>query len=516
MIWPDTLAAAALIRSLHSQRSVELPEEEEDQREQQQQHQQREQDQAQQTTARRRMSRMRYFWWICLCAFLYNFLPFYIFPSLGMLSILCWIAPKNLVLSQLTGGQGLGIGTITLDWTMIQSSFPPLLTPWWVQANVFAGMILFQYLTAASGYFTDVLGAKSYPITSTSLFSADETRYIFSRVMNRENWTLNEQAYKEYGIIRLPISTIMMNFFSFAVLSASVSHAIMHHGSDMRRLYKTGYFAREDVHTRMMRAYPEVPDLWYKILMGVMVLTTLITCQVYDSMPWWATLLVFVVVLVLILPLGIILAMKNQKPPTTVFGSLIAGYILPGHLKATYMFMNDAICLPNQTLTYLTGLKLGHYLKVPPRIMFWTQLIGGGLLGGVVNLATYRVMFAVSSDICSSSDYFCPSINALQLKSTFTWGVFGPKRIFSRGLYDGGYWFIQVGLLVGASLPVLTWYLNKKILPTRYGSYLDLVHWPIILSPGIMMVTTFPYAVANSVFVGFIFMFVLRRYRFEW
>ncbi|KAG0051011.1 hypothetical protein BGZ83_004228, partial [Gryganskiella cystojenkinii] len=524
MVWPETLALAALIRSLHSQKSVELLEAEKEDRakqqlqqgEGQQLGQEGQQQRPHHTEPQNRMSRMRYFWWICMGSFVYNFLPVYIFPTLGTLSILCWIAPNNLVLSQLTGSQGLGIGTVTLDWSLI-SNLMPLLTPWWVQANMMAGMFLIVYLMTTWGYYTDVFGTMSYPLASyIAMYGENGTRYNIGRVMYYQNFTLNEQAYEQYGPVRLPFYAITMYFCSFAVLSATISHAVMYHGSDMRRLFKTGLLGREDVHTRMMRAYPEVPDLWYQILMGIMFIITLVTCQVYDYMPWWASLLAFVLTTVLILPVGIVTALTNQTPFLSTLASYVIGYLQPGHFMTAAVFRSYGANLASQAVIFLSGLKLGHYLKVPPRIMFWTQIVGG-LLGAVVNVATYRWILAVYPDICfdDANLFSCPGFAGLQ-NSAFIWGAIGPKRIFG-GWDVGGYGFIQLGFLAGAALPVLTWYLNKKILPARYGSYLDLVHWPVIMSPGVMMLTVSrPYMIATSLFIGFIFMFVLRRYRFEW
>ncbi|KAG0050155.1 hypothetical protein BGZ83_005075 [Gryganskiella cystojenkinii] len=94
--------------------------------------------------------------------------------------------------------RGLGIGTVTLNWAYI-SDLLPLLTPWWVQANMIAGMFLISYLASGWGYYSDVFEAKSYPILGTSLYSKNGSLYNGSQVVHHENWTLNEQAYEDYG-----------------------------------------------------------------------------------------------------------------------------------------------------------------------------------------------------------------------------------------------------------------------------------------------------------------------------
>lgn len=48
-------------------------------------------------------------------AFCYYFLPGLMFPALTYFTWICWIAPDNVMLNQLTGGvtQGLGMGALT-------------------------------------------------------------------------------------------------------------------------------------------------------------------------------------------------------------------------------------------------------------------------------------------------------------------------------------------------------------------------------------------------------------------
>ncbi|KAF9332998.1 hypothetical protein BGZ91_011475 [Linnemannia elongata] len=101
MIWPSTLVTASLFRSLHASSTATSDD-------------------------NGRTSRMKYFLLVTLGSFIYYWFPGYIFPTIGVLSWICWIAPDNVVLSQLTGSNGLGIGTIgPLPRTMSSPSSPP-------------------------------------------------------------------------------------------------------------------------------------------------------------------------------------------------------------------------------------------------------------------------------------------------------------------------------------------------------------------------------------------------------
>jgi hypothetical protein len=79
-----------------------------------------------------KMSRATFFYIMVFLQFVWYWFPGYIFPLLSYFSIICMIAPKNLVLSQITVANGLGVGAIQLDWNAwISYLDSPLLVPFW-------------------------------------------------------------------------------------------------------------------------------------------------------------------------------------------------------------------------------------------------------------------------------------------------------------------------------------------------------------------------------------------------
>src|SRR5689334_6504707 len=87
MVWPSTLVTASLFRSLHASSTGSSSSDLEN---------------------AGRMSRMKYFLLVTLGSFIYYWFPGFIFPTIGVISWICWINPQNAVLAQLTGSQGLG------------------------------------------------------------------------------------------------------------------------------------------------------------------------------------------------------------------------------------------------------------------------------------------------------------------------------------------------------------------------------------------------------------------------
>ena len=113
MIWPANLVNCALFRTLHNDHSKSSGEETNEE-------------------SRWTMSRLRFFLLASFFQFLWYWFPGYIFPVLSLFSWICMIKPDNVVLSQLTGINGLGIASVELDWNAWVSFLgSPIIVPFW-------------------------------------------------------------------------------------------------------------------------------------------------------------------------------------------------------------------------------------------------------------------------------------------------------------------------------------------------------------------------------------------------
>lgn len=79
---------------------------------------------------------------------------------------------------------------------------------------------------------------------------------------------------------------------------------------------------------------------------------------------------------------------------------LIIGYALPGRPVAMMMFKTWGYITMAQALTFTSDFKLGHYMKIPPRPMFWAQIIAT-IVAGTVQLGVQAWMFTNIPGICS-------------------------------------------------------------------------------------------------------------------
>lgn len=68
-------------------------------------------------------------------------------------------------------------------------------------------------------------------------------------------------------------------------------------------------------------------------------------------------------------------AITNNEITLNVISELVGGFIVPGKALAMNMFKAYGCLTLIQALSFTRDLKLGHYMKIPPRAMFRAQTI---------------------------------------------------------------------------------------------------------------------------------------------
>ena len=115
-----------------------------------------------------------------------------------------------------------------------------------------------------------------------------------------------------------------------------------------------------------------------------------------------------------IIPIGIIEAITSQQVGLNVLTELIIGYVLPGRPIAMMLFKTWGYNTIKQALVFISDLKLGHYMKIPHRPMFWCQIVGT-VVAGTVQLGVQAWMFSNIRDLCSADQrdgFTCPFTTA--------------------------------------------------------------------------------------------------------
>ncbi|KAF8948334.1 hypothetical protein BGZ47_005459 [Haplosporangium gracile] len=514
MIWPSNLVTVALFRTLHESSEdgneddiIDMEHAQGEGEGNEQGHEMKQGSRALRVSGirkKRRMSRFRFFTYVSLGSFFWYWFPNYIFPTLTAFSILCWINPQNVVLSQLTGSNGLGIGTLSFDWATSTSALSPLVTPWWTQVNILVGFVIVAWIIVPIAYYFNLWNSKNFPILTAGLFKEGGMPYDKAMVMT--NNVLDLVKYEEYGPLRMDSFFALTYGIGFTGLTAILSHVALYHGREIRGQWRAAIAMKDyDIHSRMMMKYKEVPQWRYATLFLIS-----LAMSIFCVEKWHYLLVSLAIGFIFALPVGIVQAVTNQQPGLNVITEYVIGYLMPGHPIANVTFKAYGYITNAQALQFTQDLKLGHYMKVPPRIMFWVQVISS-VIAGIINLKTTDWLLRVQPNICTKARYpwTCHNTNTFYSASVI-WGVIGPGRMFGPETQHST---IQWGFVIGAFLPLPVWWLCHRYPRVKW---LKKIHFPVLLAATSNMPPSQAYFYPNGIFLGFIFMWYIWRCHNGW
>eukprot|EP00252_Welwitschia_mirabilis_P012631 TRINITY_DN2789_c0_g3_i2.p1 TRINITY_DN2789_c0_g3~~TRINITY_DN2789_c0_g3_i2.p1 ORF type:complete len:739 (-),score=49.00 TRINITY_DN2789_c0_g3_i2:206-2422(-) len=491
MWWPSNLAQVSLFRALHEKDD----------------------------TRKRRLSRMQFFTIFAIASFAYYTLPGYLFTVLTFFSWVCWVWPHSITAQQISSGlKGLGLGAFSFDWAGISAYHgSPLVTPWSSILNIAVGFVMFIYIIIPICYWKfNVFEARKFPIFSSDFFTETGQTYNTKKILTSD-YRLDPKAYLSYSKLYLsPLFAISLGT-GFARITSIVTHVILYHGRDILNRSRSAMSSiKLDVHARLMKQYKDVPDIWFFVLLiGSMVLGLVVSFVWKEvQLPWWGMVMAYALAWLLTLPLGVIQATTNQAPGYDIIAQYIYGYLYAERPIANLMFKIYGRISSAHALMFLADLKLGHYMKIPPRCMYIVQLLGT-IVSAIVNLSVTWWMLEYVDNICdtdvlpANSDWQCPKYK-VQFDASVIWGLVGPRRLFGRhGLYRNLVWLF----LVGALLPVPFWILTK-LFPKQ--KWLALINIPIISYGFAGMPPATPANIASWIITGLIFNYFVFKYRKEW
>ncbi|MCH96450.1 oligopeptide transporter OPT family protein, partial [Trifolium medium] len=227
----------------------------------------------------------------------------------------------------------------------------------------------------------------------------------------------------------------------FAALTATISHVVLFHGEMILEMWKktTSSLKNQlgDVHTRIMKKnYEQVPEWWFVTILILMFMMALVACEGFGKqlqLPWWGILLSLAIALVFTLPIGVIEATTNIRSGLNVITELVIGYIYPGKPLANVAFKTYGHISMVQALGFLEDLKLGHYMKIPPKSMFIVQLVGT-VVASSVHFGTAWWLLTSIENICDESllpkgsPWTCPGDDVFY-SASIIWGVVGASDI---------------------------------------------------------------------------------------
>ncbi|XP_022927192.1 oligopeptide transporter 3-like isoform X2 [Cucurbita moschata] len=491
MWWPANLAQVSLFRALHEKEDKS-----------------------------KGMTRMKFFLIFMGASFVYYVFPGYLLQILSFFSWVCWVWPRSITAQQIGSSQsGLGLGAFSFDWAGISAYHgSPLVSPWSSILNVGVGFVMFIYIILPVCYWKfNTFDARKFPIFSNQLFTRTGQKYDTTKVLTPK-FDLNVAAYNNYSKLYLSPLFALSIGSGFARFTATLTHVALFHGRDIWKQSREAIKnAKLDIHAKLMQNYKQVPEWWFLILLfGSIVISLLMSIVWKDivQLPWWGMLFAFAMAWIVTLPIGVIQATTNQQPGYDIIAQFIIGYILPGKPIANLLFKIYGRISTVHALSFLSDLKLGHYMKIPPRCMYTAQLVGT-CVAGTINLAVAWWMLDNIENICDTealqpdSPWTCPKYR-VTFDASVIWGLIGPRRLFGPGgLYRNLVWLF----LIGAVLPIPIWALSKAF-PEK--KWIALINIPVISYGFAGMPPATPTNIASWLITGTIFNYFVFRYHKRW
>ncbi|KAF9196377.1 hypothetical protein BGZ49_002836, partial [Haplosporangium sp. Z 27] len=284
-------------------------------------------------------SYMTYFWVIASCCFVYEFIPQLLAPMFVYFDWLCWINPFNrtfwALFSSYSGG---GILSIAFDWTTIGGN--SLYYPFYSQMNYYLGAIAYYWILFPIIWMTNTLKIRNYSTPLTShLYYENGTRFNVVPLLEAD-YSLNNTMYEEGGpAVMTPMYAIAF-MWGFISLAGCVTHIICFNGAEILKIWRSVINEKEeDIHSKMMKAYPEVPQVWYAAFYVLMFAISIVVIEVYKlELPWWGLLVTAAIGWVMTLPICAMQAITGFAPGLNIITELICGYMLPGKPIANMVF----------------------------------------------------------------------------------------------------------------------------------------------------------------------------------
>jgi OPT family small oligopeptide transporter len=286
------------------------------------------------------ISHYRYFLYVASAMFVYYWFPGFIWQGLSVFSFPTWIKPENVIVNQLFGGfTGLSLIPLTFDWSQIIPYLQdPLLSPTISHVNTLIGLIIFLIIPALGISYSGALYSAYLPMNTSTLFDNTQSPYVVRNILT-PNFTFDLEKYEAYSPLFLA-PTFALNYgLSFAALTASVVHTVLHRGKILYRQFREASSQSEDIHFNMIKKYRPAPDWWYLALLAVALAMGLGVVEGYDSqLPWWGFLVSCAIAGVFVLPCCSIMGMTNIQLSLNVISPFIGGYLFPGRPIGVMIF----------------------------------------------------------------------------------------------------------------------------------------------------------------------------------
>ncbi|RDW32775.1 OPT oligopeptide transporter protein-domain-containing protein [Yarrowia lipolytica] len=472
-------------------------------------------------------------------AFLYFWVPNYLFTALSTFNWMSWIAPNNINLATVTGSvTGMGFNPIaTFDWSVITALVQPVYMPLYTIVTQYVGFVL-SGLCILGVWYSNYYNTAYLPINSNDLF--DNTGQPFEVAKVLTNSQLDEDKYHNYSPPYYTAANLVLYGIFFAIYPMSFFYYVANEWSvckqsvkdiwlSIRYLNRSNYEGRDDPFSRQMAQYKEVPDWWYYAILIVMFGLTVAFVEHWEvQTPVWSIVLILCVTLVFLFPFTIVMSATGAQLTLNVILELIMGYTIAGRPIGINVAKAFAVQIQAQAQNLSSDQKIGHYMALRPRSMLrvqlWATMVNGLVTIGVIQFQLTKIEHFCDIKYQKEHEKFtCPNERTFFTASVI-WGLFGPKRMFDNQ-YPVLRWAFLMGfgvfLLFWGVQTVLPWALVKKYPQKerkirKWQDRLMMVNPVLVAFGGLSWAPYNLSYMTGGLYIAVLFSYYLRKYYTAW
>lgn len=170
--------------------------------------------------------------------------------------------------------------------------------PWWAEVHIFAGFVFFYWILTPILYYTNVSlppphcllyhptppppqswSLAYFPLSANGPYDRFGQAYNVTKVLKPDD-TFDLDAYAQYSPLFLPATYVMTYLLAFALCTCVIVHTLLYHGRSLVNGIKRIRVEQDDIHAKLMRNYPEVPDWWYALAFVGFFSLAIVACEV--------------------------------------------------------------------------------------------------------------------------------------------------------------------------------------------------------------------------------------------
>ncbi|KIY72610.1 OPT superfamily oligopeptide transporter [Cylindrobasidium torrendii FP15055 ss-10] len=461
--------------------------------------------------------RLNFFWILFVGAFIWEWFPEYIAPLLTGVSIFCLAKRDSPWVTRVFGGaagnEGLGLFSLCFDWNYVGSggsAYGALFQPLQTQLSLFFGVAI-CCIAFSAAYANNVWNAQNFPFLTQLLFHENGTEYDQTLILNAD-YTLNRTSLEAVGLPWFAPSQIITKIGSSLAFGATITHLILWNG---KQLIEAITVARkngiQDAHYEKMKVYKEVPIWWYGgYFVAAMAMSLATNYTGHSQLPWWAFFVAVGWAAIFLPIITTLYAVLCYVPGTEDVAQMFGSALIPNSPHANMYFTMYAYNSTEQGRSFTRDLKIGQYVKLPPRCTFTMQTVGA-IIGAMLNYVVMKIVISSNRDILLSvqgTNVWSGAAIQSYNSNAVTWGALA-KDLYSP---HGRYGIIPLSILIGLVVPIPFYLLHRK-----YPKW----HFDGVITPMICtQIGALSTGINSSVFGTFILccvsQFWIRKYHPKW